>query len=226
VYPENLEAIASSQDRKLGVEMSVRVSDRVRSAIAGLVWLALLSAAATAQTVTGRAASRGSDAKPQEELSVTDRTAQRPSSVTLMQTGDWRCCVPAGSDDVRVSSPHHPNAPKTFGGALKFGGDAAAVSIGIIGSQNARLPQFMSTTLAGTAIPTPDVPSFSDMSRSSTRWQLVASAQKNVFTSKRGVTVGITGDVFVPVGTESPDGTPAGPLISSRAVRFGVKLGF
>jgi hypothetical protein len=115
--------------------------------------------------------------------------------------------------------------PRSIGGSFRFGSPRASVSFGALGSRDYRLPVFMSTVLAGAEIPTPALSSLTDMSRGAMTWQGTASAKATVFTSKRGVTVGVAGDVFIPIGTETPQ-TPHNPVLSSRAIRFGVTFGF
>jgi hypothetical protein len=182
--------------------------------------------AAIGQTLTGTTA-QTEPQKPDLSLSnQSDHTTPFPFTGTLTPLGDWRCCLPPGRDDIRVTPPRGPNAPNVFGGGIRLGGESAAFSVGAVGSQNLRLPLFMSTTIAGSQLPVPDSSFFYDASRSTTNWQVVASATKNLFTSKSGRTVGVSGDVFLPVGPQSPDATPVVPLIPSRAVRFGLTLGF
>jgi len=100
--------------------------------------------------------------------------------------------------------------------------------VGALGSRNARLPLFVSTFLANPQVPLPmpDVSSLSDLAQSNYTWQVIAAAKKTLFTSKSGVTVGVAGDVFIPVGSQSSDIVSSNPVIPSRAVRFGVTLGF
>ena len=188
---------------------------------------------ATAQATGPMVASAANQPEPEQakqKLSLSDELgrplAPPDTSIVVTPTGDWWCCVPPSGDDLRSWSPRHPNAPQTFGGDIHIGGRSASFSVGAMGSRNARLPLFMSTTVANARIPMPDVSSLSDMAMSNTTWQVIAAARKNLFTSKGGVTVGVAGDAFIPVGSQSSDIVPQNPVIPSRAVRFSVTLGF
>ena len=187
----------------------------------------------TAQTsgpVGASAANQPEQAK--QRLSLSDELgrplAPLDTSIVIAPTGDWQCCAPPSGDDLRLWSPRHPNAPQTFGAGMHIGGRSASFSVGAVGSRSARLPLFVSTILANpqTPMPMPDVSSLSDLAQSNYTWQVIAAARKNLFTSQGGVTVGVAGDVFIPVGSQSSDIVPQNPVIPSRAVRFGVTLGF
>lgn len=195
----------------------------------GIAVLAALHAASADATAQSLSTTTVQTEQQKPDLSLSNQPEQSTTSpfvVTLTPMGDPRCCVAPGRDDVGVSSPHSLNSPTVFGAGVKVGGQSAAFSIGAVGSQTLKLPLFMSTTLTGAQLPIPDASFFSDMSRSGTSWQIVASAHKNLFTSKAGRTIGVSGDVFLPVGVQSLDGIPANPLIPSRAVRFGLTVGF
>ena len=187
----------------------------------------------TAQT-SGPVASSAATASEQarQKLSLSDELG-RPlappgTPLVITPTGDWQCCAPPSGDDLRRWSPHNPNAPQTLGAGLHVGGTSASFSVGAVGSRNARLPLFVATLLANPQLPQPmpDVSSLSDLAQSNYTWQVIAAATKTLFTSKGGVVVGVAGDVFIPVGSQSSDIVPENPVIPSRAVRFGVTLGF
>jgi hypothetical protein len=193
------------------------------------------TAPATAQTAGPVVASAAAQPDPEQakrRLSLSDELgrplAPPDTSIVITPTGDWQCCAPPSGDDLRLWSPRHPNAPQAFGGGMHLGGSSASFSVGAVGSRNARLPLFVSTLMANPQMPMPmpDVSSLSDLARSNYTWQLIAAARKNLFTWKGGVTVGVAGDVFIPVGSEASDIVPQNPVIPSRAVRFGVTLGF
>ena len=189
----------------------------------------------TAQTSGPTLASAATQQEPdpaKQKLSLSDELgrplAPLDTSIVITPTGDWQCCAPPSGDDLRLWSPRHPNAPQTFGAGMHIGGRSASFSVGAVGSRSARLPLFVSTILANpqTPMPMPDVSSLSDLAQSNYTWQVIAAARKNLFTSQGGVTVGVAGDVFIPVGSQSSDIVPQNPVIPSRAVRFGVTLGF
>jgi len=189
---------------------------------------------ATAQTTGPMVTSAASEPEPEQakqKLSLSDelgRPLAPDTSIVVTPTGDWQCCAPPSGDDLRLWSPRHPNAPQTFGAGMHIGGRSASFSVGAVGSRSARLPLFVSTILANpqTPMPMPDVSSLSDLAQSNYTWQVVAAARKSLFTSTGGVTVGVAGDVFIPVGSQSSDIVPQNPVIPSRAVRFGVTFGF
>jgi hypothetical protein len=88
-----------------------------------------------------------------------------------------------------------------------------------------RLPTYMSTTPGGDPLQLPSASSLTDMSRSAVTWEVTASGRATLWKSRRGVDLGVVGDVTVPVGSQSPSG-PHIPVLPSRSIRFGVALGF
>ena len=108
---------------------------------------------------------------------------------------------------------------------MRFGNSDASVAFGVNGNRNMRLSTYMSTTVGGDQLQLPAVSSLTDMSRGALTWQVTASGRATLWRSKRGVDLGVVGDVTVPVGSESPSG-PHNPVLPSRAIRFGLAVGF
>ena len=85
----------------------------------------------------------------------------------------------------------------------------------------------MSQALGGDHDLTAPESSLTDMSRSQTRWQVSARVQKTVKRMSGGQTIGLFADVFIPINSEvAGAGAPDAPVLRSRAIRFGVVLGF
>jgi hypothetical protein len=89
-------------------------------------------------------------------------------------------------------------APWRTSGALAWHVDAGAVGVRVTGQRGTRLPLFMS--------PPGDagyVPRASDviLSDSRTQWQVTLSGERRVWTSRRGRTLSLFGDLFLPLGS-------------------------
>lgn len=143
---------------------------------------------------------------------------------TVTTSGQWNCCSPAG--ETRQPWAIQPKGPESIGASARVGTANTFLSLGMVGSRDTRYPMFMTTTLAGSEIPTPALSSMTDISKGRRTWQVVGSAKKQLFTSKGGKTVGVSGDVFIPLGAEAPSDVPHNPIIAGKAARFGIVFGF
>ena len=103
----------------------------------------------------------------------------------------------------------------------------ARVTFGIVGYRNYKLPLFMSQTINANPNFTTAASSLVDMSDNQTRWQLSVRAQKTIKRMSRGPTLGLVGDVFIPITSAfAAPGAPDVPVLPSKALRVGVVLAF
>ncbi len=195
--------------------------------IFGSVAIAAMTATRSSAQDAGQAvASGGTVATPLKIESPAGSTIPDAArrGLFLMPTGRWECCAPDGPGRADTL-PRATAGPRSIGGALRFRGDTSALSLGVVGTRDYRLPLFMSMEVAGAERATPALSALTDMSRGAMTWQVVGSVQRTLYTSSHGATVSAVGDVFLPVGSEAPSG-PHNPTVSSRAVRFGLRFGF
>lgn len=136
--------------------------------------------------------------------------------------GECSGCTASG-----IQPPRNPNAPWAVRSSVTYAGAGAQVTFGVVGHRNYQLPLFMSQALGGDHDLTAPESSLTDMSRSQTRWQVSARVQKTVKRMSGGQTIGLFADVFIPINSEvAGAGAPDAPVLRSRAIRFGVVLGF
>jgi hypothetical protein len=137
------------------------------------------------------------------------------------QTG----CQGCGADGIQP--PTNPNAPWMIKGQVSYtGAGGTLITVGAIGSRNNRLPLFMSQPLGVNQDLTPQVSSSADLSRNTIQWQLTASVKKTLKRMSGGQTIGLVGDVFIPIGSEDSHRNPEGPVLQSKAIRAGLMFGF
>jgi hypothetical protein len=106
-------------------------------------------------------------------------------------------------------------------------GRGTQVTFGAIGSRNNQLPLFMSQTLGSNQDLTMPVSSSANISRTTIQWQLSAAVKKTLKQLPGGQTIGLVGDVFIPIGTEvNGRGTGDVPVLQSKAFRLGLAFGF
>jgi hypothetical protein len=104
---------------------------------------------------------------------------------------------PACEDDLRP--PMIGAQPQwTMHGRAGVGNDRQRLTVGLAVQRNARLPLFLTETLGGEALPEPRS-SFSAMGDSADRWQATLQYERLLWRSRSGTTVGVGGDVFVPI---------------------------
>ncbi|MGE0448018.1 MAG: hypothetical protein AB7Q29_00360 [Vicinamibacterales bacterium] len=116
--------------------------------------------------------------------------------------------------------------PSSFTSSLQAGRNRTALMLQAVGRRDYRLPLFMSTTLGGGEIPSPGGAALTDMSAGQVTWQAAASVRHQLITTKRGATIGIVGEAFLPLGPQDRAGLPNNPVVAGRAIRFGVTFGF
>jgi hypothetical protein len=136
---------------------------------------------------------------------------------------DLQCCDRFGRLGA-TGGPLQP-APRGSGGAVSVQNSNASVAFGVGGVRNVRLPTYMSTTVGGGQLQLPSASSLTDMSRSALTWEVTASGRATLWRSRRGVDLGLVGDVTVPLGSQAPSG-PHNPVLPGLAIWFGLAVGF
>lgn len=122
--------------------------------------------------------------------------------------------------------PGSPNAPWSVDSTVSFATAGSRVVLGVSGTRNHRLPLFMARTLDGRGDLTAPVGALADLSPRPTLWVVTGSARKVLKRTASGATLGVAGDVFLPLNTTVTPGVPQATVLPSRAVRLGVVLGF
>ena len=99
------------------------------------------------------------------------------------------------------------------------------ISSGLLGVRNHASPLYTAMPIGGSFNPGPLTTVTPNLAIPDTQWHLTAGFERTLLRTKRGVTLGLTGDVLLPVNTDpvSADPLRVDPL-SSLAVRFGFVL--
>lgn len=93
-----------------------------------------------------------------------------------------------------------------------LGDDRQRLTLGLAGQRNARLPLFMTETLAGDALPMPPS-AMTTMGDTLTRWQATVQAERLLWRSRGGVTLHLVGEAVVPL---VPSGSEQSGAVRSR----------
>jgi hypothetical protein len=130
------------------------------------------------------------------------------------------CGATSGLD--RFTVPVNPNAPWAFQGTVRRATRLAVLSAGLLGIRNYASTVYTAMPIGGSFDAGPLTTVTPNLSVPDTQWHLTAGFERTLLTTKRGVTLGLTGDVLLPVRTDPVSGDPLGvdPL-SSLAARFG-----
>jgi hypothetical protein len=122
-----------------------------------------------------------------------------------------------------LPTPTNANAPWAFQGVLRRDTAAGAFSAGIIGVRNHAAPLYTAMPIGGTFSPGASSTSRANFFVPATQWHLTASVERTLLTMPRGATLGIVGDLLLPINTNPSfdDKLRTDPL-PSRAVRVGI----
>jgi len=161
------------------------------------------------------------DAAPPESV---EGTKTRPKLELSIDPAQW-CPTCPGATGARA--PVNRNAPSMIRGGVSYAPSAASrISVGLLGYRNGRLPAYMLLPIASqSAVDIAPVAALTDVSNSATQWQLSAGVERAIRRPASGLHLDLVGDVFVPLSTTADRDGPT-PSIPSRALRFGVNLGF
>lgn len=200
------------------------------------------AAAALAQTSTSNSSvSSPADSAPREMFDVRavrglllDSAAQpTPGALSdFLASGGWRFNAGAENDCVACAAnglqpPRNANAPWTIKRSVTYSGGGGALTLGVIGSRNNRLPLFMTQPLGSSLDLTVPVSSSADVAQTAIRWQLSAAVRKTLKELPAGQTIELLGDVFMPIGSKRAGASAQdAPVLPSKAVRLGLGLGF
>jgi hypothetical protein len=121
--------------------------------------------------------------------------------------------------------PVNPNAAWALQGRVRRATRLRVLSAGLLGIRNYASPVYTAMPIGGRFDPGPLTTVTPNLSVPDTQWHLTAGFERTLLTTKRGVTLGLTGDVLLPVSTDPVSGDPrrVDPL-SSLAVRFGIVI--
>jgi hypothetical protein len=144
---------------------------------------------------------------------------------------DW-----ASSLDVTATCPTCPragrpaatngNAPWLWGTRIRIGDDTDWLAAGVVGQRNVQRPLYMTEAVGG--LPQADAPtSTTPLGDTRTTWQLVLQGERTLWRSLHGVTTGVVGEAFLPLGAwgKAPRSTTA-PAASPRAARGAFRVRF
>lgn len=156
------------------------------------------------------------------------------SPLTVIGGKNWRLSADSTGGRCCILDPLYfwqtvgmsPKGPSSFRSMLDIGNRRTSVAVGVVGRRDYRLPLIMSTTFGGGDVPTPALMSLTDMSAANVTWQAIGSVRRELFTTKRGRTIGLVSDAILPFGTQINRVLPNNPTIAGRGVRFGVTFGF
>ncbi len=117
------------------------------------------------------------------------------------------------------------NAPWQASGALNWQSDAGALGVRLTGQRGARLPLFMTPSVAGVQIPATAADTL--LSDTRTHWQVTLSGERTLWRSRGGASVSLFGDLHLPLGTKGrrPD-TNDVPTLSQTAFLAGFRVRF
>ena len=153
-----------------------------------------------------------------------DRTPTAAPDVFKAIDFDCTACG-ASSDLARFSLPDNRNAPWAFQGTARRATRLGVISGGVLGVRNFASPMYTAMPIGGRFQAGPLTTVTPNLSIPDTQWHLTAGFERTLLRTKGGVTLGLTGDVLLPVNTDAATGDPlrVDPL-SSLAVRFGFVL--
>lgn len=159
--------------------------------------------------------------------------AAPPSPLDLRQTPRWTfdsCWPPwCGEDAGRLPPVTNGNAPWLLEGRVSRRSERGAVSAGLIGQRNMRLPLYMtrppgSLGFGGLGLPQA---SSSSMGDTRTAWQLNLGAERTITRHRDGATASVFGEAFLPLGSFAPaPPSQDAPAPDQRAVLFGIRVRF
>lgn len=134
-------------------------------------------------------------------------------------------CAECPATDMRPE--RRSNAPWAVEADLAYASPDTAAAVGVVAHRNYQAPFYMSRPLANAQELPSGGASFFDPAKSATSWLLTARFDRTLFRARSGLTLGIVGDLFVPVGAQgAPPGAREAPRTSSWAGRLGTRVRF
>jgi hypothetical protein len=195
-------------------------------------WRILTAALAFGAEAVAQQAPPSPPTEPSRRLTFDSATtASVPATTPRDRTFDWTsgldvtATCPTCPDDGRPPSTNG-NAPWVWGARVRAGSASNWFGVGVVGQRNAQLPLFMAQPLGG--LPQAEAPSsMARLGDTRTNWQVVLQGERTLWRSAHGVTTGVVGEVFLPLGAWGA--TPASadaPSPSSRALRGAFRVRF
>ena len=165
---------------------------------------------------------------PQATPSITIAAPPAPGAVPLPQGWMFRFDAPAACTACgdRLGPPNvNGNAPWRASAALNWQSDAGALGVRLTGQRGARLPLFMTPSVAGVQMPATAADTL--LSDTRTHWQVTLSGERTLWRSRGGTSVSLFGDLHLPLGTKGrrPD-TDDVPTLSQTAFLAGFRVKF
>lgn len=172
-------------------------------------------------------------AEPPPRLRLDTATTDAASAAPSREHDPWDW---ASSLDVSATCPTCPaavrppstngNAPWLVAARVRFGDDTNWLAVGVAGQRNVQRPLYMTQAVGG--LPQADAPtSTTPLGDSRTAWQLVLQGERALSRSLRGVTTGVVGEAFLPLGAwGEPPSSLTTPTASPRAVRGAFRVRF
>ena len=205
--------------------------------------VAVLSATAAQILAQVRPPEPPATASQDDPQQPTIEASQEPTSIPIANSQWWVDGTPTPSPgifsevDVACTAcgatsaldpfalPPNANAPWAFQGTVRRVTRLGLISGGLLGVRNYAPPVYTAMPIGGSFNAGPISTVTPSLSVPDTQWHLTVGFERTLITTKRGVTLGFTGDALLPVNTDSASGDPlrVDPL-SSLAVRFGLVI--
>lgn len=165
---------------------------------------------------------------PQTPPSIMIAAPPSPGPVSLPKGWTFRFDAPAtciGCGDGSGPPVVNGNTPWRASGALNWQSDAGALGVRLTGQRGARLPLFLTPSVAGVQMPATAASTL--LSDPRTHWQVTLSGERTLWRSRGGTSVSVFGDLHLPLGTKGrrPD-TNDVPTLSQTAFLAGFRVRF
>jgi hypothetical protein len=109
---------------------------------------------------------------------------------------------------------------------LAYESTAGSATVAVVGHRGYKLPLYMSAPMetGGLTVPTS---AFADPLRLEIQWELTAGVSKVLKRTAGGQTIGVSGEVFIPLNDVSrAAGSSVTSILQSKALRVGLSVGF
>lgn len=152
-------------------------------------------------------------------------TPTKKTTLESWLSGVDMICIGCRALDPNAILPEstNPNAPWLLQGKWRRQTAFGTLSTGFVGIRNYAMPLSTAMPIGGDVDPRALGNSSSLFVGPATQWSLTAGLEKTLVTFRNGASVGIVGDVAIPVHTSSAAGSdPRTGAISSRTIRAGI----
>jgi hypothetical protein len=152
-----------------------------------------------------------------------------PTSAPTSGERSWKTTVEISEPCETCPPTTNRNAPWQFSARLGYAtAGGFELTAGMVGNRGYTLPTFMDTTIGGLKRLSPNVSALANLG-STIRWDVTVSGSGTLRRRSDSVTLGIVGDLFVPLTSStgrSGGPTPSVPTASSSTKRLGLTLGY